>query len=307
MNGLQTDPESTKELTLPLKTKKEFCCGICGSKINILLITFKKNGSGILLQGHPTQKLKNQMNYIKSPWKDNIGNGLYLRIPRKLILEKNWGKLHPSAKAIYLPLIKHVNTDGEAWPCCETLGQLAGISRKTAGNGIKYLEGFPGFQKQPYFTRRGHKSYKYVIKAPSKDPTISMYISHDFINGGNWSQLKPVGKAIFPVLLNFAWWEKELYLELKETYVDERDDEEIYKTREYDIFDGDKKLICELAGISFRSLDKAILSLNENYFIKPQQYNGKEIWKIMIFPSIYFKPSFLIRNQEKLFSEKITL
>ncbi len=246
------------------------------------------------------------MNYIKSPWKDNIGNGLYSRIPRKLILEKNWGKLHLSAKAIYLPLIKHVNTDGEAWPSCETLGQLAGITRKTAENGIKYLEGFPGFKKQPYFTRRGHKSNKYTIKEPSKDPKVSIYISHDFINGGNWSQLVPVGKAIFPVLLNFAWWDKELYLELEETYVDERDDEEIYKTREYDIFDGDKKLICELAGISFRSLDKAILSLNEKYFLEPQQYDGKEIWKILISPSKVFTRSFLIRKKEKLFSEKIT-
>ena len=78
-------------------------------------------------------------------WTENVSNGLTLRMPRIIIEEYYWAALKPASKSVYVPLLKFVNKNGSAFPSIRTLAIVSGVTEKTAGQGIKGLEGLPGF------------------------------------------------------------------------------------------------------------------------------------------------------------------
>jgi hypothetical protein len=236
-------------------------------------------------------------------WTENIGNGLSIRMPRRIIEEGYWSNLNSASKAVYLPLLKFVNKKGSAWPSQRTLAIVSGITEKTAGNGVKGLNGLPGFEKKKYITRRGHTANHYFIEEPLPDYQHTIWFSHDYINGGNWSLLTPAAKAVFPVLKHFAWWEIDLYFELKDDGYDPIDFLEIYQDRDYDFMNAEEQNICELAGINRRSLFDAYESMISNNFIELLGVDeGRKTWKVFTTPSQYYKRDWLNKKMGQRYS-----
>ena len=222
-------------------------------------------------------------------WTENVSNGLTLRMPRIIIEEYYWAALKPASKSVYVPLLKFVNKNGSAFPSIRTLAIVSGVTEKTAGQGIKGLEGLPGFKKIRKVSRRGHIAYNYFIEEPPPDNKHTIWMSHSYINGGNWSMLTPTAQAVLPVLKCFSYWEIERYCKEQGMEYSPADLTEIYRCREYDFVDADESIICEFAGITKRSLAAAYKSLTDNYFIKPVEPDGdKKLWELEIIPLFYY-------------------
>ena len=235
-------------------------------------------------------------------WTENVGNGLSLRLPREIIKEGIWSTLKPSSKAVYPCILKFVSKKkGLAFPSLRTLAIVSGVTEKTAGDGIKGLDELPGFEKNRYITNRGHTAYKYQIKEPPPDTDHTIWISHEFINGGNWSLLNPTAKAIFPVLKHFSWWDGREYCDLEnlDSSMDYSDLSDLYPSREYDFMDADDEIICELSGITTRSLKEAYRSLSDRYFISSVKVMGRKLWKVHIKPSFIYKREYLNKHMIK--------
>jgi hypothetical protein len=233
-------------------------------------------------------------------WTENFGNGLNIRMSRRVIEEGYWSNLIPASKAVYLPLLKFVNKQGSAWPSQRTLAIVSGVTEKTAGKGIVGLNGLPGFGKKRYITRRGHTANHYCIEEPLPDYEHTIWISHDYINGGNWSLLIPAAKAVFAVLKHFAWWEIDPYCDLQGLEYNPIDFSEIYQCRKYDFMNAEEPIICELAGINRRSLPDAYRSLESNHFLEFLGIDeGKKAWKVFTIPPRYYKRDWLNKKMGK--------
>jgi hypothetical protein len=234
-------------------------------------------------------------------WTDNLHNGLSLRFARMLIEKETWATLKPASKAIYPCLLKFVNKgSGLAFPCLHTLAIVSGVSEKTAGEGIKGLDGLPGFMKETYITRRGHTAYKYKIQEPPPDRDHTIWISHHFINGGNWSLLTPTAKAVFPVLKHFSWWDGRYYCELEnlDSSMDDLDLQCLYPDRKYDFIDAEDEIVCKFSGITKRSLQNAYESLHKHHFVSPLRVAGRRVWKTYIYPPKHYKREWLNQRIE---------
>ena len=234
-------------------------------------------------------------------WTENVDNGMTLRMPKEVIENRYWAKLPLNSKAIYPPILKHVNKErGLAFPSIRTLAILSGVTEKTAGKGVNGLNGLPGFKKVRKMSKRGHTAYHYLINEPIRDSRNTIWFSHSYINGGNWSQLTQTAKAILPVLKFFSGWDIEPYCELENIEYIPIEHREIYKGRKYDFMDAEEAYICELAGISKKSLPDAYRSLIKNHIIEPLGlYEGRKVWKVFVKPTQHYKRDWLNSELKK--------
>jgi hypothetical protein len=244
------------------------------------------------------------MNSFESfKWTNNFHNGLRSRMAREIIEQGYWAKLKPSSKEIYPSILKHVNKSGLAFPSIRTLAIISGVTEKTAGKGVKGLEGLPGFNKVRKMSRRGHTAYHYFIKEPTPDSKHTIWLSHSPDLHQSMSQLTPTAKAVLPVLKCFSYWEVDRYCKLEEIEYSPLEFTEIYKDRKYDFMKADESIICELAGISKKSLPDAYKSLVHHYFIEPLEfYEGRKVWKVFVKPTQHYKRDWLNSELKKRYS-----
>ena len=234
-------------------------------------------------------------------WTENVDNGMTLRMPKEVIENRYWAKLPLNSKAIYPPILKHVNKErGLAFPSIRTLAILSGVTEKTAGKGVNGLNGLPGFKKVRKMSKRGHTAYHYLINEPIRDSRNTIWFSHSYINGGNWSQLTQTAKAILPVLKFFSGCDIEPYCELENIEYIPIEHREIYKGRKYDFMDAEEAYICELAGISKKSLPSAYDNLIKHHIIEPLGlYEGRKVWKVFVKPTQHYKRDWLNSELKK--------
>jgi len=117
------------------------------------------------------------------------------------------------------------------------------------------------------------------------------------------SQLTPTAKAVLPVLKCFSYWEVDRYCKLEEIEYSPIEFTEIYKDRKYDFMKADESIICELAGISKKSLPDAYKSLVHHYFIEPLEfYEGRKVWKVFVKPTQHYKRDWLNSELKKRYS-----
>jgi len=238
--------------------------------------------------------------YSPFQWSDNFNNGLHSRMAREIIEQGYWAKLRTSSQAIYPSILKFINKNGLAFPSLRTLAIVSGVTEKTAGKGVQGLEGLPGFRKIRKISRHGHTIYNYTIKEPLPDYQHTIWFSHSYINGGNWSKLNPTAKAVLPVLKCFASWDIEPYCELEEIEYIPIEHREIYKGRKYDFMNAEEANICELAGITKKSLPNAYRSLITNHIIEPLGlYEGRKACKIFVTPTQHYKRDWLNSELKK--------
>ena len=222
---------------------------------------------------------------------EDLRSNLFMKIPRSYIESGAWKNLSRASKAIYPVIYKHTNSKGSAFPSELTIAILAGVTEKTVREGLGGLDSFPGFKRSKYITPRGRFAYRYQLESCKKSVKI-FSISHAFFNGGNWSRLSPAAKAIYLVLKHFGWWDAEIInhsLSSDEVFGSQ------YSDREYDLITSGRQAVSELSGISYRSIESAYQSLEDNYFIESflHEIDGMETWKIYTQPPITFEPDFL--------------
>ena len=239
--------------------------------------------------------------YSPFQWSDNFNNSLFSRIPREIIELGYWAKLPLNSKAIYPPILKHVNKErGLAFPSIRTLAILSGVTEKTAGKGVNGLNGLPGFKKVRKMSKRGHTAYHYLINEPIRDSRNTIWFSHSYINGGNWSQLTQTAKAFLPVLKFFAFCDIEPYCEMEGIEYTPIEHTEIYRNRKYDFMDAEEAYICELAGISKKSLPSAYDNLIKHHIIEPLGlYEDRKVWKVFVKPTQHYNRDWLNSELKK--------
>lgn len=233
-------------------------------------------------------------------YKEEVYNGLFMRIHKELFLGKYWAALPLASKAVYPVIYKFVNEQGSCFPSLETIATIAGITEKTASKGVKGLHGFPGFYLEEYITSRGRKGYRYKIGHVPKVKGNSFSISHSFFNGGNWSQITPTAKAVYLTLKCFAFWEFNLYEQLEETDTGYGGEQDLFIARKYDFVNPEPDVIAKVSGINTKSIRSAYQSLVDHHFMEELgNYKGFQTWSLFTVPPKYYKREYLNEQIEK--------
>ena len=235
---------------------------------------------------------------------DDLREELFIQISKYYFEKDLWGPLPQASKAVLPIILKHLNEDGTCFPSQQTIAILAGITEKTVRHGLKGLDGLPGYETEKYISRRGHIAYKYRMRAIPEHPK-SISICHGFFNGGNWSQLTPSAKAVYPVLKYFAWWDFGIYREDEEIIEHEGEDlsGQNYPHRSYDYADPDRECVSSISGIATRSVGSAYDSLIDCHFIELHEPSmGRETWKLFVDPQMVFKPDYLNRQARERYA-----
>jgi len=226
-----------------------------------------------------------------SHYQDDLRESLFIRIPKIIFEEDYWRKLPSASKSIYPVILKHINAQGTCFPSEETIAKLAGVTPKTVREGLKGLDGLPGFEKEKYSTQRGYSGYRYMIDPVGKKVKV-ISISHAFFNGGNWSELTPSAKAIYPVLKYFSWWDYDLYIEHEDVDYENADEDSIspdspYPLRKHDFINPDNENVAQFSGVDIRSIRSSYQSLIDNGFMEHHgMIEGRETWKLFTRPSL---------------------
>ena len=210
------------------------------------------------------------------------------------IIEKKWAALPSCAKSVYPVIACHCDRKGECFPSRRTIAIMSGCTETTAGKGIACLEGYPGYESIVYFTNRGNRSRRYKLKFPERRQKGEAFIFRKMVvEGGNWRQLTPSSRAVYPVMRCFGFFDQELYAEYA---TDEEDEEEYYGNefwsdpkafleRRYDFCQADQSLLAELSGITRKTLPSALKNLEDNFLV---QRIDENMWKVFLKPPRYY-------------------
>ncbi|MCF8069239.1 MAG: helix-turn-helix domain-containing protein [Desulfobacterales bacterium] len=214
-------------------------------------------------------------------YKEEINNTNFFRWEKYLIESGKWAKLPPASKAVFPVIAWHCNKDGNAFPSEQTIAILSGLSEKTVREGTKGLWGFSGFNFSFYITKRGKRAKRYHIDLPTnpKKGTVFPFYKN-IMDGGHWHLLNPTGKALYPVMRNFGFFDIEQYADLEDLDFSFGDFDEVYPDRKYDLCEAEKSVLAELAGISERSVDSALDNLEE--FLLVETIGQGTMWKVYL-------------------------
>ena len=203
-------------------------------------------------------------------FKEDFNENQFFWWDKKLIENMNWALLPKSSKAVFPVIACHANNKGEAFPGEQTIAILAGISNKIVREGIRGLEAFPNFRCDYYLSRRGKRAKRFFLNIPSSNNGGSAFPFYKFIlEAGIWREMRPIAKALYPVLRYFGFFDINLYSELEGLEFCETDTEEVFPDREYDLCEAELKILAEFAGIHRNSINAALNDLVRNFLIEP--------------------------------------
>jgi len=215
-------------------------------------------------------------------FKDDIDRISFVWWSKKYIESKQWAALPPAAKAIYPVIAIHCNKKGFSYPSERTIAILSGRTDKVVRQGIRYLEDYLGdsFKTVKYTSKRGKQSNRFILKIPvyQKGETFPFY--RWIFESGIWRELKPTAQALYPVMRSFGYYSPDAYEEAAEKIETTQTwDMEAYKSREYDLCEADNTVLCEYAGITSRSLNSALKSLEDNFLI---ENDSDSSWRVYL-------------------------
>jgi hypothetical protein len=237
-------------------------------------------------------------------WTPANNNSGHFWFPKSLVKDMNWAALPQASKTVFPVLAIHANNKGECFPAEERIAALAGVTEKTARQGLRDLDGFPAYGGFEYYhTKLGKRSKRHHLILPRSGmvPLDMMDKGQTFpfhrviIEYGNWSLLLPTAQALYPVMRCFGYFDVDIYYE----HVDESlsfsdDDTTLFSERKCDFCKTDYGLLARYAGIDRHYITRAINDLIDKSLLAPiNDYNGNRIFKVYLHPHRYYKVSFL--------------
>jgi len=212
---------------------------------------------------------------------------------KKLIENMNWGCLSTAAQAVWPVIACYANRDtGICFPGEFTIRALSGIMEKYVRKGIHGLAGFPGFSWQHYTAKTGRRSKKFCLDLPANHIEKETFpFFKCVLESGVWSQLLPTGRALYPVMRYFGYFDIESYMELEEGDYEAKDFNEIFESRTWDICEAEKIVMAEYAGIDRRSVNAALTDLERCGLV--ERFSDRIGWKVYIKNKVFFHRSYL--------------
>jgi hypothetical protein len=226
----------------------------------------------------------------------------FFKFKKDMILSANslWAKLPLSSKSVYPVIGCHCNMKGEAFPSVQTVADLAGITRKTAGEGIKGLMKLPWFKIKSRVTKRGIRSKTYIIGQDERP----MFPFHKIIlESGVWRELSTNGKskaahAVYCVCRAYGFTEPEIYNEsTDEGLTDTEFWNDTFPYRDFDFMIADNDIVAQKAGVYGSTVEKAIQALIDNFLMEYDERTG--CYRVNRFPSKVYRADYLNKELEK--------
>lgn len=215
---------------------------------------------------------------VACPFPEKTNKVNYFRFDKEIINSKIWARLPKASKSIFPAIAIHSNDQGISWPSQQTIGLLSGCSLKTVREGIVGLERLlPAFTKIPKVNARGHRFYLYQMYFPPIEKGKTFHFYRAFIDGGNWRLLSSVSKAVYPAIRAFSYFDPDEYGAVCNDIEGHEDAgldnytlmaEGFYKERSFDLSTAEADVIAEYAGISLRSVRKALNDMADKGFIE---------------------------------------
>lgn len=206
---------------------------------------------------------------------------------KEYIKDMNWAGITKRAQAIYPVICCHVNALGKAFCGERTIAILSGVSDKYVRQGIRDLEGFPGFKWEYYITTRGKRSKRFMVHLPQVNDRDCFPFHRFVLESAKWRQLIPAAKALYPVMRAYGYFDQEEYAVIEDQ---EFGDESLFANRKYDFCEADRSVLIEASGIGSRSFNSAIADLEAENMIKTIEY-GK--WAVYLIPTKYYRRAFI--------------
>lgn len=210
----------------------------------------------------------------------------FFKFPRCSIIQNEWGKLSLAGKAVLPPIALHCFDKDSAFPGRLRLATVCDLPERMIESGIKDLKAKrPWVFKILKWSRDGNHTYGLTL--PKRGEKNWFPFSWVTLESGVWFKLKPVARALYPVMCGVARADQDVYEHLQEEEFDDWQD--YYDNRLYDTLQlGDtisnindnrvtKTLLAGLAEISYPSLYVALQDLEDNRLIESV---GNEGWKV---------------------------
>jgi len=221
-------------------------------------------------------------------YKEEIDSDGHFWFDKKLIENFNWAMLSAASKSVYPVICSFMNGNGISFPGERTIACLAGRTDATTRKGINGLQGIPNFKLLKYKTKTGNWSKRFEIEKPNREQGSSFPVFKQIFEGGNWSMAIPTGQALYIVMLAFSKGDdEELYIQSSEQEIDFKD---AFREREYGICTLDKYTLAKFAGITRRSVNPALESLQD---VNLADTYDDSSWKVYLRPPKRYKTSFL--------------
>lgn len=210
--------------------------------------------------------LKGNFFHRQDPAKISSTTTIFFRWDKDLVKSKGWASLSLSAKAVFPVIAAHCNKAGFCWPSQRIIAELAGYTEKTVREGIKGLKkvSFAGINTKKI---SGNGSIwpitYYFLQLPKLGKKGYFPFHKSLIDNKKWSRLTHSAQALYPAMRCFGY-----------------NDGYGRKYRPHDYCDKDKKDLAEYAGISVRSIDSALRSLERNKLVVPVPKHSA--WRVLV-------------------------
>jgi len=215
---------------------------------------------------------------------------------KKLILsDYRWVDLPSASKTVYPILGGLCGLHGKTSVSQLRLAAEAGRSPRVIGEGVKGLvdqwRDIFSVEPRSYSHRSsgssGHKGYTYHLKLRRRNSADCFQFARMITEGGIWSRLPPVSHALYPVMLALGKFDVELYCQLEpdlnlrahDFWNEGESSADQYAKLRYFFCMAKKRVLSELAGISYPSVIKALDQL-ERYRIVELLW--ADTWKVFV-------------------------
>ncbi len=242
------------------------------------------------------------MKYQPYRFPNDINYKHFFKFKKDMITAPNslWRALSLSSKSVYPVIGCHCNAEGKAFPSQQTIGDLAGLTRKTVREGIEGLMALPWFTISNKINAKGMRTKTYVIDQ-NKTPMFPFHKS--ILESGIWRELSTgnnskAAHAVYCVCRAYGFQDAGLYNESENTdfaYADFW--AEIYPIRRYDFLQADIDVIAEKAGVSINTAKKAMDALMDLWMLSWD--NGADCYRVLIKPPKYFTREYINAELEK--------
>jgi len=237
-------------------------------------------------------------------WTSTQDSGGHFWFPKVLIADMNWAVLPSSSKAVFPVLAIHANQNGISFPSEERIAAMAGITQKTAREGLRGLKGFPAYMHcQARTTSQGKRGKQHHLMLPKADTERGKAFPFHriIIEGGNWSRLLPSAKALYVVMRYFGYFDQDLYQEHEDPDFSFTDDcrSDLFSSRRCDFCNAEYVQLARHAGIHRNKVSSAIDDLVRHHLLKLIREDGDAIYKVYLRPPRFFKASFLNSELKK--------